>query len=617
MSFSAVWTYNDLPVINADPKKYPSAARKANSWMQPVGPECGRGWILMTRADVLACKHSSSNDTYTLFRPHTLKVESTLVDAAGKEIQRTLEIQNAIILSAKVVARGNDDESTIMLVELVDELYFFDRYSYRCGDWNIRTIGVDPDYDGTADSNYYQKGLLKTWNEVCEELWTRCTTSGQAPFGTTNTWPDLPFTPTLNYPINFTASGLNAYRGLYALLRNLCCTLVRDMGEAWSFDCVRLGMTQSGLSTIENRWEHLRGWEDDPIVNGYSLGAEFTHVTFAWECDSDIPRYVVGDGDHTPSNDQGTVFLAGQRGLWCEAHSVPVASSPTGNEYLIDNADSVDCHYGTRLLFDCLPWDNQQYSTTDVQGTGSVDPQARALEVGKFNWDMGHWPLPNRHVYAGIIPEFTTGSEVRAVIWRNYGYGSTNDDGPKTEVIKYPGWPRPIYTQDGWKTDPYDQYEVAAEWPGPPDFLRINAMAQRPWPVVIVKDIYSWSDDYATNADGVDYFDPPTTADDLVGTTSTGQLVKVSLVSTNDRYGTIGTCDSYTPATGKTRGIPFLLGFHADEAAHPDGSGRMLPVYACLGNHAKITKSVVTNVATTGGGAVTSVTYTNVGTIVL
>lgn len=591
------WTYNDLPIVIADPERYPAAARKANSWMQPVGPECGRGWVLMTKADVLACKHSTSNSTYTLFQPKTLKVVSTVPDGSGKPVQKTLTVQNVIILSAKVVSKGQDDEHTIMLVELVDQLYLTREHGANI---NINLRRVSAADDSTTDASYYEDnsldaGSVFTWDRACEVLWNSCTSFE------TNTWPGLPYTPLMTGPQNLQCVGRSAYATLYGLLRQLGCTMARYLTEEddWTFNCVRLGYVQTGLSTVESDWDHLRTWEDETIVNTYSL------------CSSS-GYYVPIPGQRFASLNWPNIYLNSSPGVvettQFKTHGAMITQGVVPVGFTVGSGTSFTANDSTsvisRLSSTYRKWIWSSYPSDDLAGeSGSASAEAGGVgctinehvgELAKAAWDMAHYPLPARTIYAGILPDFRTGSEVRAIIWRNYGPDRGNDGGPKTEVIKYPGWPKPIYSPSGWAERIELGDDIASEWPGPQAGNSPGAWRAGPDPAAYVYNVTGGTD---TTINGVDYW--AVNDADLVGETRQG-------VCTVSFFSPAGSNPAYIRKAAAF-GVGVLTGSYE---AHPS-TGRAVPHYTVWPAFTAVPVDIVTDV--TGAGITVTKTTLWVG----
>lgn len=426
---------------------------RANSYRCPLGPEPGVAWVLIRAADLKALEEDGRDQFFEL-----KWVERGLANpnvgglaAFGRSVRRTLTAQLCITRNLSMSRTLPADLSNVVpeefaagsvrLVELRDRRHIF-RMSSVNRSYNVR-IPAPSTTSGTG--LYYSESLysdmlseeLWTWQTLCDDLWERLPgEAGQTPAA--GTAPTLPYTPEGD-PEGFRFIGVNAWDALHEVLDAIgCTTAYNPITDTFSY--VRLGTTQSGLSTA---LEDLSG----RLMYDYDPGQDY-HL-------SSMPEVV-------------RVFFHRREqyhGIEKDTHELDTA----GN-WEMEPAFTKDYYTGvsgTRPASVLVVWDSLP-ALVDENGdlTNDTALQDRADEVGANL--VNRLTISSerfRRMYSGIVTTVFPGSEVSEVIWRDFGevseFGEATLGGLVTEIIRRP-------------SDPIEECRKLSERLRPPDLQRAS-----------------------------------------------------------------------------------------------------------------------------------------------
>lgn len=344
---------------------------RANSIANPRGSQPGSAWVLLRRADL---------DQLDKTTAYTLKFY--------EDQSQAVEFKGYYLISGRAVGIDGDSKAAY-LVELRDKRCILQQAKcdkqYNCQ----RAVPMwDASFDSTPTRYYYSASLnasaLWTWAEIFDDLWDLldATVAG--------TVPTLPYTPT-STPKNFTLSGVQAWDAIEQLLAAIGCVITYNQGDG-TFSVVRLGTTQSGLESLESQNETSRLWTAKPKTDWLIAAPEKIYVCF--------PKIRL-------SSDPST--LAHVR--WHSSATVTGALA------------------GTSLTV----WD-RLWAFDYPAGTiaNATECNGRANELANNIRNKILTTDPPGHVIYGGRKAFAPGSQVKEVVWRDYG----DDWGFVTEVIK-------------------------------------------------------------------------------------------------------------------------------------------------------------------------------------
>lgn len=383
---------------------------RANGYWCPVGEQPGVAWVYMLDQDL-----ANTN----LAGPLLLTL------TAGKTATFLRLYFDTAIVAAKGAA---GDGKRVRALRLVDVRHLLGKFSTCNLSFNVRcpvpptssTDGSDPDEFYLSSLN---NGSLYTWATAAEAIWG-------ALGGLAGTFPGLPFTPN-GVPQNIRYSGVNAWRALHDLLGRLNCTTAYNP-QADAFSIVEQGAAQPGLAAAQSLYP-LPYEDGDPLNN------------FGAQIPATIRVYFHHQAQHFGTEDDTP-----QTANWIDSNACESVDVPTGN------ASSLA---GTVLgLFDDLP------AIVDFSGnvTNRAALNSRASERAAKWTAAARSSATRRYVtYQGIAPEFTPGSSVSSVWWRDVG------DGMLTDVDLHPGPTVPPWEQSGRGRD-----EPPGENFREPDFAR-------------------------------------------------------------------------------------------------------------------------------------------------
>lgn len=416
-------TYGNLKVIDANPSKYPVAAKLANSYTCPLGPATGVGYVLMLQSDVVLINKSTT--------PKSLVFQTVGV---GKE---TVEIKNLFLEKATRVDGGSepDDPNALQLVKLVDIRYQLNRWSATIpkSNYNLRNwSGGDPDRFYIRETvSDFQTPL--TWNQVIKQLWDACNLLG--PYINVSAFDALP------PPEDLYLDGVNAWRAMNELLVKIGYTTLYNPLAA-TFSVIRL----RGENTVNlrNNTPHIL-YDANAINGGACVAPQTIRVNFPVKYeDHGYER------DSQPTNN------------WVSTVSGFAVILPT------NVAGAVA---GTQLqLWDSTPAVKLQgtdHAATTLQNQGDITSIAFTRVD---SWLRNRAAVNRDHlIYSGLYLIFPA-TNIRRVVWRDWG---EELNGMVTEVMDYPGLDSGMEVSHGdFSLESYDGGEKANELYQPPDFGR-------------------------------------------------------------------------------------------------------------------------------------------------
>lgn len=376
--------FGGKPVIVDDGNPDFLVARdKANGFFCPVGPEPGRGWLLMRREDV--------DSLASVDQPHTLEFAYSGPGAF------TLTLQNIWMIGADRIRPGDDDsKDAIFLVKIGDprilwvqgttdtDYTHFNLPSYASGtDLLLGTTGSPADPEGVS------------WNDLIAGIWDKLPATPNV--------PTMPYTPT-GKPRGFSFAGQDAYQALTSVLDSLMLALRYDP-IAGEFSIVRLGNPQSDPS-----------FPPTPLFNGQPQPQNIDHAatlriyfrkwdrSYGQELDVDLGSF----GRNWLVND---AYVTDDR-----ATSLPDALSGTVHP----------------IWTDMLAERGEDGELDDLN---SDDREARGDEL--LETYLQDRQIEHRHIVYPGISGHLPGPRTKAVFWI---YGTR---GMRTEIVDHPGLPGP------------------------------------------------------------------------------------------------------------------------------------------------------------------------------
>lgn len=374
---------------------------KPNSYHCPLGPEPGRGWVLLTRGQLDAIDlQNRYGGLYDL--------AFALTPEASTGPAGTVTVKALVVTSVEQLTPGQDgDRSAAYLVGLADRRHVYRRLPVDAA-YNVRHVLTEAYIQGTVKSwtpgspGLGGQPLIVpwTWDQVVKDLWTQV--------GTLGTYPGLPagFTPDgtpedLEY---WETPGLDA---LADVLRRLGCDLAYNPLLA-TFTIVQVGATDRAATDAFARWARWRHWDDLPLAAVRARIPQYVRVLFR-----KLPHVRAVDGSP-----------------W---YSIDV-TDPTGN------SAAGGFEPGTRvLLHDDL---HALYAGSGAGGNGTAPTNPNALTARAnqraADWYRRAWLLVAglRRVYplalgdAGLLP----GAQVRSVRWADTAGPRLPGRGLVTEV---------------------------------------------------------------------------------------------------------------------------------------------------------------------------------------
>lgn len=416
--------------------QYPQASEKANSFYCPLGPEPGRGWVLMLRQHLDQIIAGGG-----LNQPQTLEFRTNTKVAKFPQIY----LHKAHNVSGGALAKND----RAYLVELLDKRAVLkmmwiakSKYmAYNCT-FPPGANRNDPPPDGVdkpdaaraeIGAKFYPQTLNEsvsktpvtyeewTWQTMLDDLWTRlsppATVAGIKPGPS----PTLPFDPKTN-PRNWNFNGMNPWEAISIVLAHLYCAVAYDPIKD-KFSYVALGTNQPGLQAAINLYPK---WIDDAdviesvvtrIPDFVFVGSRIEYKRYGSE-----PLWGSGGGGADPVRNQ----TEGMR-------------APDVNGTFSHIRTNVP---GVQRGTVAHAWDDQPLVLrpgVDTSEAFFVTDNEDDLVIydGKIvsRWTRDRTTPRERRVFQGVCPEFLPGSIIKAVLWRNWG------DGFQTEIMQGPGIP--------------------------------------------------------------------------------------------------------------------------------------------------------------------------------
>jgi hypothetical protein len=390
-------TFGGELVIAANREQYPQAARLANSYVCPLGPAAGTGWLLLTQKSMKRFDKSPE-------LPRDLVFE-TFGENAKKVTIKKLFIDRGVRLAG---GSERTDDDAVQLVRVVDVRYMLNRWSMTSvkpyvSQFNVRNwSGGDPDRYFVRETvlGFRQKG---SWNWVLRRLWEACGTSILGPYPTVAGIDALPA------PEDLQLNGLNAWHALNELLAkiNLVIVYAPQLG---AFTITNLRGKVGAIDVKKNAPPIL--YEANPFSGGATVGPKTIRVNFrthyedyGYERDTEAERNwmtsVSGFYIDVPTGIKGA--LAGTvLPLWDNTPAV----KPHGSD-----------HTDAAIL-----------NLADLQAIATKRVQSWLNRRGADKDSRAHT------VWAGLHA-IRPASNIRRVIWRDFG---SADEGLVTEAMTYP-----------------------------------------------------------------------------------------------------------------------------------------------------------------------------------
>ena len=431
--------YCQLPSVD-----YLPACWKANSYVQTLGIEGGHGWLLLLKSDF----------------DDLLPGRQVLTFGTVNNKRETVNIPGVVIMRGINVTHGlPSDDNCVLLCEVCDPGHLAWRHSYINQLFNVRCWnGIGNGND--ADFYYYDTlnaGAPWTWDALCGQLFDQCGCG---------LWPGLNWSPT-GYPQSWSFPGVSAWEALHTILNIKFTGLARNW--AGGYRTCRLGQQQVGLDDLEKQWKNrlLDGSEYRPYYSRL-IPTEIPIVATLYNNATGLESEG-GTDNSTLTNSQAESF-AGNQGVQFGAILISKNDDNTGTgqyEYLAlgppTTVDLVgfpkDEAVSVGLARNCV-WiiDDFDYQPSEVgffSGAGfdnfaqfgsplpgiNASQAARTQEIIQ-NYVYAFSSGQNLNTYAGFLPDFACGEQIKAVMF-------SDSAGGKTSVFKYPGQIKRLLDKQG------------------------------------------------------------------------------------------------------------------------------------------------------------------------
>lgn len=375
-----VITLNKKACIFADPAKYPEAAKLANSYFCPLGPEPGVGHVLMMQSDLSAI--DTTGDMTLAFDDGTL-----------------VKFTKLQFVNAMAVSEGTLTANRVYLVKVADKRLGYKKFAPPLNKaYNVRSYVSLREPTETAKivaadcyTESLNSGALWTWTTMLQNIWSN---------GSYGTWPGLPSTPA-GYPEGFHFTGESNWEALNGVL-DLLDFAVKCDPFTGNLSIVDLTVEQNGLtSAIATIGPTLDS--ADPYWGAKS----YYPTTVAVQYEKQFAMY----GNLPDAELTGNV-LFGTIQTYNKATSKANANS--GKVIKNEQEKYVQEEYGGTVWAD-----------RDTEATEKKDRlllrQAKSESFARIRCQ-------------GIVKTVSPGSQVKAVLWRNWGNGTV------TEIARFPGF---------------------------------------------------------------------------------------------------------------------------------------------------------------------------------
>jgi len=380
---------------------HPPEFEKANSLLNPLGPEAARGWVLMLRNDL---NEIDLNGLHTL----TFEMESEARNAiTDTMVSRNLCIaREPINLSTGIAA---NDPRSLYLVEVADARWRVCNPVFQIpinASFNVR--GPSPHGGNGAAANYFTLAVdsanvlycadslsggttAYTWTTMIQAIWaTMSVQLGAA--------PTLPYTPD-GTPDGWVFNGVPAWLALTQVLHRIGCAVKADLSlSSNQYSIVRVGAADTASDAIitiaEAQNRRIHDAEPLSIVHGKIPGSVQVFFPWqeVWDTRSLASKTIAGTYSGTASVDSNSVAV-----LWDDLKAI---LNTTGDGYSNDSA-------------------------LTTRATERADSYYRMVD------SIGGTVLWKR--YSGLLA-LSPGSTIKGVGW---SYRS-NEEGVFTELVRHP-----------------------------------------------------------------------------------------------------------------------------------------------------------------------------------
>lgn len=414
-------TYNSIFMDYTD---YPAAAEKANGYCSPLGPEYGTCWLLIEKSEfdrAFPPYGESDGATQRADNPINKPIDVTFYG------RNSVTIKGLYLIEANKVTPGF--VGGVYLVELRDKRYLIDKfsplhheYNVRCAGWS-REQGVDEHAVADNGLPYYTYSLMVdssgnraawTWEAILQSVWNQTgVTGGPDPAISyeligVNSWPGFPsgFSVPSLYPENFRFYGVSAWRAIHQVLECLGLTTNYDP-QAGTFSIVHLGTKQANISGLiveagngsydsQSRRSDIAVYPETIDCYSRAINKHLGSENWSGKTSKTFPQL---------NTDTDQVFSFGSAIPPSAKRPTPISNTRIA---LWDNMPFVYTFGGT----------GDQYNGTDLRSRGEQMRDQWLAEQDNSNYNY-------RLTFEGIYPAFTTGPEVRAIWWRNFGKAQT------------------------------------------------------------------------------------------------------------------------------------------------------------------------------------------------
>jgi hypothetical protein len=413
---------------------------RANSYCCPVHDSYGQGWALVTgkhlklidMARPLSMTFYSSPEKE---RDAETKVIKTLYILRAICVSQSDDVDRKGSLTTPVELREPEDpfwsntkptsDNSVYLLELVDVRYFYKKFTLVNKGYNVLCETKQYAFDSHDITSYHQNTLDETdpeepaepekilwsWNTALDDLWEMIPEDmrGELTKLESAEWTDV--TPSItNQLINFRTWGLSVWDAVIQMLNRRMANLVYDP-ETGDFEVISTGVRDENLHDIKKLREldARRMLDMQVIENEVTLYPE----TYRKLCPRKQTHSAAPVWDSADDADKN----------WYASPIKEVGDMGTGDHNTL--AGTVEA------MFDP---DTYDYGDDEVGGMSEVGGEHPNTLAGYVAYQREE-RRPGRIIYAGIAPYIKPGTELRVVIWRDYG---DERFGLVTEVFSHP-----------------------------------------------------------------------------------------------------------------------------------------------------------------------------------